>query len=192
MEIKRTRVNYRLLGKLRSVKQNVVFDKTLYAKKLGLIRNDANLIVVDVTNNKFMALRKIYKYIIEFGYNLKNEKEKIKNIFSLVYDKIKSQYLIVCDRSEYLIKMRGKTKFITEHDFIESDYIDDNYLPYRVNWEHLGKVEEERNRLLRGEEYILVHNAEKYKKQNEKKFINKVFDTIYSFMSSATFGSVEI
>ena len=196
MEIKRTRVNYRLLGKLRSVKQNVVFDKTLYAKKLGLIKNDANLIVVDVANTANEAQEKINKLATEFGYDRANEKhlQIISQLFSYVYDEIKSQHLVICDKPEYIIKMkgRGKTKFITEHQFIESDYIDENYLPYRVNWEHLGKVEEERNRLLRGEEYILVHNVEKYKKQNEKKFINKVFDTIYNFMSSATIGSIEI
>lgn len=192
MEIKRTRVNYRLLGKVRSVKQNVVIDKTLYAKKLGLIKNDANLIVIDVATNKFTALRKIHKYIVDFGYTIKNEKEKIKNIFSYVYDEIKSQFLIVCDRSEYLMKMRNKTKFITEQGFIEADYVDENNLPYRVNWEHLSRVEEERNRLTRGEEYILVQNTDIEKSKKQKTTFNKIFEGLYNIMSGATFGSIEI
>jgi hypothetical protein len=196
MEIRRTRINYKLLGKLRSVKQNIVFDKTLYAKKLGLIKNDANLIVVDVANTSIEAQEKINKLAIDFGYDRANEKhiQIISQLFSYVYDRIKSQHLVVCDKSEYIMKMKmkNKTKFIVEYDFLESDYIDENYLPYRVNWEHLGKVEEERNRLLRGAEYILVHNIEQKQKLNEKKLINKVFDTIYNFMSGGIFGSIEV
>lgn len=183
MEIKRTRINYRLLGKLRSIKHNGVIDKTMYAKKLGLIQNNANVIVIDITNNKYGAIRKIYKHSVDFGYKVKNEKEKIKNTFSIVYDDMKKQFLVVCDRPEYLL--RTPTKIITEQNFEESSqYIDDNYAPLRINWEHLSKVEEEMNRRTRGEGYILNQKFEKRfepkEKMTFKKIVSGIFDTVFS------------
>ena len=180
MEIRRTRINYRLLGKLRSVKHNGIIDKTMYAKKLGLISNNANVIVIDVTNTKYGAIKKIYAHSIQFGYVIKKEKEKIKSTFSIVYDEMKKQFLIVCDRYEFLL--RTPKKMITEQNFNESSqYIDDNYIPLRINWEHLSKVEEERNRRSRGEGYILNQKQfEQKEKMTFKKIVSGIFDSVFS------------
>lgn len=180
MEIKRTRVNYRLLGKLRGIKHNGVLDKTTYAKRLGLITNTANVIVIDITNTKYGAIKKIYKYSVDFGYTVKTEKERIKNNFSIVYDEIKKQFLVVCDRPEYLL--RTPTKIITEQNFNESSqYIDDNYIPLRIDFDHLSKVEEERSRRSMGEGYILNHKQIQPKeKMTFKKIVAGIFEGMFS------------
>jgi len=185
MEIRRTRINYRLLGKLRSVKHNGIIDKTMYAKKLGLIPNNANVIVIDVTNTKYGAIKKIYKCIIDFKYNRKNEcdKEVIQNTFNIIKDDIKNQFLVVCDKQEFLL--RTSTKTIKEQNFHESSqYIDDHYVPLRINYELLSKIEEEKNRMTRGEGYILIEKHNKSFQANEKvtfkKIISGIFNTVFS------------
>jgi hypothetical protein len=185
MEIKRTRINYRLLGKLRSVKHNGVIDKTMYAKKLGLIKNNANVIVIDVKDTEEEANAKIQKTIDDFKYDRENEcdKEIIQNTFNIVKDDVKNQFLVVCDRQEFLL--RTSTKIIKEQHFNEqSQYIDDHYVPLRINFDHLSKVEEEKNRRTRGDGYILNQKIEKRfepkEKMTFKKIVSGIFDSVFS------------
>lgn len=183
MEIKRTRVNYNLLGKIRGVKYNCFLDKTMYAKKMGLIKNMDEVIVIDISNTSFGALKKVYKFIKEFGYDRKSDSDKIKKIFNIVKDEIKSQYLIVCDRIEYL--MKTKTKFINDKNFSESpQYIDDNYAPLRINFDHLSKVEEERIRRSMGDDYVMnekfIHKKGEKEKMTFKKVVSGLFDMVFT------------
>jgi len=167
------RINHSLYTKIRASKHTCTIDKTMYAKKLGLITYHSRDIVVDVLGTEKEAKEKVNKLLIDFFSD--DEQRKInEHVIKYVVDDVRCEFLIICDKDLYIQK--SGIKFINEEDFKNSiEYVDDNHVPLRVNFNHLGKVLQERNIRAKGDDSVLT---QKYEVQKTKMTFGKIFSGI--------------
>ena len=151
------RINHYLYSKIRAYKYNGITDKTMYARKIGLLSNDYSEVVIQVLNEE--TWRKEYDEIEsseniitfnEFRINkveLEMESLKLKGYKKCRYvtDVVKNEFLIIADKFEFT---KLSTNLIHESKLNETtQYIDDNYIPLRIDYDHLAKVLEAKSEI---------------------------------------------
>lgn len=186
------RINHYLYSKIRAYKHNGITDKTMYARKIGLLSNDYSEVVIQVLNEE--TWRKEYDEIEsseniitfnEFRINkveLEMESLKLKGYKKCRYvtDVVKNEFLIIADKFEFT---KLSTNLIHESKLNETtQYIDDNYIPLRIDYDHLAKVLEAKSEIDYGSKSN-INNTKKNKKVKNKFKFSNLFDTIISSLS---------
>lgn len=167
------RINHSLYTKVRASKRTCTIDKTMYAKKLGLITYHSRDIVVDVLDTEEEAKEKVNKLLNDF---FTDEEQRKLNEQTIRYaiDDVRCEFLIICDKDLYIQK--SGIKFIDEKDFKDVvEYVDDNHVPLRINFNHLGKVLQERNIRAKGDDSVLT---QKYEVQKQKMTFGSIMSGI--------------
>jgi hypothetical protein len=157
----------------------------MYAKKLGLITYHSRDIVIDVALTEEEVKEKVNKLLIDF-FSDEEERKSNSHMISYIVDEVRCEFLIICDKDLYIQK--SGIKFIDEKDFKDSiEYLDDNHVPLRINFNHLGKVLQERNIRAKGDDSVLT---QVYKVQKNKITFGKIFSNILDMIP--TIGDFQI
>jgi len=179
------RINHSLYTKFRASKHTCKIDKTMYAKKLGLITYHSRDIVIDVSLTEEEVKEKVNKLLIDF-FSDEEERKLNSHKISYIVDEVRCEFLIICDKDLYIQK--SGIKFIDEKDFKDSiEYLDDNHVPLRIDFNHLGKVLQERNIIAKGDDSVLT---QVYKVQKNKITFGKIFSNILDMIP--TIGDFQI
>ena len=179
------RINHSLYTKIRASKRTCTIDKTMYAKKSGLITYHSRDIVVDVLGTEQEAKAKVNKLLIDF-FSDEEERKLNSHKINYIVDEVRCEFLIICDKDLYIQK--SGIKFIDEKDFKDSiEYVDDNHIPLRINFNHLGKVLQERNIRAKGDDSVLT---QVYKVEKNKMTFGKIFSNILDMIPM--FGDIQI
>lgn len=168
------RTNYDLYTKCIASKQNgSPINKTIYAKKLGLISYNSNDIVIEVLYTDKEAKERISKLLNDFFEN-EEQLELNKHKINYINDYVKNEFLITCDKDLYIEK--SGIKFIDEENFTQSvQFIDDNHIPLRIDSNQFRRVLEEKSRRTKGEDSVI---SKTYIVQKQKITFTKIISGI--------------